>query len=564
MTPLVGQSLGQYRIIDKIGQGGMATVYKAYQPSLDRYVALKVLSPHYAKQSDFNKRFQREAITIANLNHPNILPVYDFGLEGEYSFITRRYIENARTLKKAMSGSLTISQMVDFIGQVAVALDTAHQQGIIHRDVKPSNVLMDGDWALLSDFGLVKIVVCSRIMDYEYLPVKLNLRWAIALQPLTSQQVAMYLTEIGSELSALNAILQSDPVLQELAQSPLMLSIMALAYRGLTTVTLPRPASIATYRHKLFGTYIRQMFSRRGINPHYNKVQTRKWLIWLAGRMARHSQSIFLLERMQPAWLSSHFQDIAYRIGSGLLAGLLGAVSGGLAGWMFGGIGVAVLGALSSALLIGLLVGLEREIKPVKEFKWSWQYAGKGMGIGLLIGLIIGFLVGLLIDPFAGLVLGLGGGLFVGLSGGLIYESDEQIEIKQTTNQGIKRSIKNATIIGLIDGVFVGSAIWLAVWLIFGRNNGLIIWMVCGLIGGLLVGGGRAVIQHFVLRFILFHSDTMPWNLTRFLNYCVDRIFLRKVGGGYIFIHRYLMEYFASLTEEDIKQLSADIEAGSA
>jgi serine/threonine protein kinase/tetratricopeptide (TPR) repeat protein len=157
MTELIGQSLGQYRILEQIGQGGMAVVYKAYQPGLDRYVAVKVLSPLHAKQPGFSERFQREAKAIAKLNHPNILPVYDFGQEQQYSFITMRYIEGAQTLKAVMAGPLELSQVIDLIGQIAAALDYAHGQGVIHRDVKPSNVLMDGDWALLSDFGLAKM-----------------------------------------------------------------------------------------------------------------------------------------------------------------------------------------------------------------------------------------------------------------------------------------------------------------------------------------------------------------------------------------------------------------------
>jgi serine/threonine protein kinase len=158
---LAGQTLGQYRLVERIGRGGMATVYKAYQPSLDRYVAVKVLPTYLAHDPDFAARFRREARAIARLNHPHILPVHDFGQEGELSYIVMRYVEGG-TLKKILGQPLALDRTVDILAQIGDALDYAHQQGVIHRDVKPANVLMDqGRWAFLSDFGLAKIVAAS-------------------------------------------------------------------------------------------------------------------------------------------------------------------------------------------------------------------------------------------------------------------------------------------------------------------------------------------------------------------------------------------------------------------
>jgi WD40 repeat protein len=161
MEGLIGQTLGQYRIVEPIGEGGMATVYKAYQPGLDRYVAVKVLPPIHAKTPGFSERFVREAKAIAGLHHPNILPVYDFGQDDGYSFIVMRYIEGARTLRDVMAEPLSLEQIAGLMEQIAAALDHAHRQGVIHRDVKPANVLMDEDWALLTDFGLAKMTEAS-------------------------------------------------------------------------------------------------------------------------------------------------------------------------------------------------------------------------------------------------------------------------------------------------------------------------------------------------------------------------------------------------------------------
>lgn len=130
MQNLIGQTLGKYKIIEPIGQDGMATVFKAYQAGLNRDIALKVLPPYVAQKEGFAERFIREAQAIGNLHHPSILPVYDTGQERGYGYIAMRYIPGATTLAKRMKEPLTTEQIIDFISQIASALDSAHQAGV--------------------------------------------------------------------------------------------------------------------------------------------------------------------------------------------------------------------------------------------------------------------------------------------------------------------------------------------------------------------------------------------------------------------------------------------------
>ena len=154
-----GQMLGPYRIINRIGQGGMASVYKAYQPSMDRNVAIKVLPSQLAESKEFVTRFQQEARFIARLEHPHILPVFDYGESDGITYFVMRYLE-AGTLKTRMeAGPLTLNEIDRLFTQLAEALGYAHSHGIVHRDLKPANALVDDHGNLfLTDFGIAKLL----------------------------------------------------------------------------------------------------------------------------------------------------------------------------------------------------------------------------------------------------------------------------------------------------------------------------------------------------------------------------------------------------------------------
>ncbi|MFQ6101234.1 MAG: protein kinase [Anaerolineae bacterium] len=162
MNNLIGQHLGPYRILEQIGIGGMATVYKAYQPAMDRYVAIKVIAAHFAQDETFLRRFRREAKAVAQLEHAHILPVHDFGEADGRPYLVMRFLE-AGTLKDRMAqGPLPLTEVNRIVGQVGSALDYAHRMGVIHRDVKPTNVLLDAEGdAFLTDFGLARMMEAS-------------------------------------------------------------------------------------------------------------------------------------------------------------------------------------------------------------------------------------------------------------------------------------------------------------------------------------------------------------------------------------------------------------------
>jgi len=159
MDDLIGKTFGSYAITDKIGEGGMAVVYRGYQTSLNRYVAIKVLRGDLAQNQELVTRFHREALAVARLNHPNILHIYEAGVEQGVYYIAMDYVDGGTLKERMRRGPLSIEEAVSITAQLADALDYAHQQGLIHRDVKPSNVLLTRDGRpLLTDFGIAHLL----------------------------------------------------------------------------------------------------------------------------------------------------------------------------------------------------------------------------------------------------------------------------------------------------------------------------------------------------------------------------------------------------------------------
>lgn len=158
MDDLTGRTFGQYELGALIGAGGMATVYQAYQPAVDRFVAVKILSRHLTADSEFGERFRHEARTVAQFQHPHVVPVFDFGDTDGYTFLVMPLIRGGSLADLIGGLPVSLALAVRVVREVAEALDYAHSKGVIHRDIKPSNILLDeGGNCLVADFGVAQM-----------------------------------------------------------------------------------------------------------------------------------------------------------------------------------------------------------------------------------------------------------------------------------------------------------------------------------------------------------------------------------------------------------------------
>jgi eukaryotic-like serine/threonine-protein kinase len=479
--------------------------------------------------------------------------------------------------------------------------------------------------AYLQNNGAPGLAVCSRLKEYTDLPVRLYVTGAICLQPLTPEQVKDYVARSGDALAGLNTALDKDPVLQELAETPLMLDVMSLAYRDLPAEQLTREElkTEKDRRDHLFNTYIAKMFARKGKGAQeFARKNTLGWLTWLARGMQQHAQTTFLIEQLQPSLLSTRGQRVVYILGSRMVFGLIGvpilwlmgvdpliyALIGGMSfglvpglidEWRFNrgsiwarlekasprwqtvilvlifGLSAGAISGLSFWLfelysdpwirwrnLYGLLCGtgtglfwglrsghrsLTSDIQSVETLRWSWVHARKGFASMVIVGVIFGIY---LYHGFTdwlefGLKFGLFGGMIGGFFGGL---RGSILDIKAIPNLGIKLSMRNAVLSGGL-----GLVLGLTSTPIFGERLRLET-LYPGVVFGLFAFfwyGGQEIIQHYSLRFILYWNGHMPPHYANFLDYAARLVFLQKVGGGYIFIHRLLLEHFAAMSKDE-------------
>jgi serine/threonine protein kinase len=157
VTYQAGQTIKGYKILERIGSGGFGAVYRAYQTTLGREVAVKVILPGLASQPEFIRRFEQEAQLVARLEHLHIVPLYDYWRDPDGAYLVMRWLRGGSLKDALATGPYAINQAALLLDQLAAGLATAHAAGVIHRDLKPSNILLDDEGnAYLADFGIAK------------------------------------------------------------------------------------------------------------------------------------------------------------------------------------------------------------------------------------------------------------------------------------------------------------------------------------------------------------------------------------------------------------------------
>ncbi|NNE07160.1 MAG: protein kinase [Gemmatimonadetes bacterium] len=253
-----GTKLGHYEIEDSIGAGGMGEVYRARDVRLDRTVAIKVLPSHLSENKDLRDRFDREARTISNLQHPNICALHDVGHEGGTDFLVMEHLEGETLADRLAKGPLSANELLPIAVQIASALEAAHKNGVVHRDLKPGNVILTRQGAKLLDFGLAKIAVSDEPTTNSTFT---QMATGMPSAPLTEQGTIMGTFQYmapeqleGKEADARSDIFSFGALLYEMAtgqkafagdsQASLIASIMTSQPQPITTIQPMTPPAL--------------------------------------------------------------------------------------------------------------------------------------------------------------------------------------------------------------------------------------------------------------------------------------------------------------------------------
>lgn len=466
--------------------------------------------------------------------------------------------------------------------------------------------------AYRADHGVTGIAVCSRHQEYEASAIRLQLDGAVQLEPLSPEQIDLYLQRTGAASTSLRQRIAQDISLQELTKTPLMLSVMTLAY-GHSTENESIRYDEEISNKQLFDAYVRRLLTSHRTQNEFTPQQTITWLHCLAQKLSQHEQTEFFMEEMQPSWLPERRQQIIHSISTKFIVVLLFALAavifvilnhsvappgetmadamiravyqGGfviviatvvilIGRWL--PMWLAVMMTAVSFLLLNSLIqpnniilatlyglaagGTAVAAAPNDQIKFTtvnfaWRNAIWGILVAIVgfIGII--FVEGnLILSSITLLVFLLGLLSTIPL---ILVGRYEPLDEVIFPNQGVINSAKNTIKLGgfvLIMALLIGLLISTVVSLRTAEPlaetvpNSLFLSLFFGFPLALIVAlfyGGNTTIQFFLLRIQLSRTGVLPWNLTAFLDYTTRCVFLQQVGGGYIFIHRLFLEYFA-------------------
>lgn len=438
----------------------------------------------------------------------------------------------------------------------------------------------------LADRMGTEIVVCSRIKDYDALKERISLSSVICIQPLSREQVLDSLKNVDDSLIGLKTAIEKDREIADFAKTPLILNMMTWTYHGWSEKECEQQFRVRKDREfNLFESYIKKNLNRKNIEE-YPQYKVLYWLVWLAKMMTKKSKNIFLIEKLQPNSLKELVSKANYHVSNfitiffvvGIIVGLVHMIifcmiTAPISVPVYGEIDM-LLDRMIFALLRGFISGFifstiytiislkKNKILLYEQMSWSWSQAKSKVISEILLGLVFGIIAGWITTR----IFALSHGVNVGIIYGIIYGINSgfvssEVHHRNLPNQGIKNSQKNSVLIALQEGL-VGVTIGCSIAFFAEGQNGslrediiglLIGGLIGGVIGGLLGGlrnGGISCIQHFNLRKILFRKGYIPWNYARFLDYATELRLMKKVGGGYIFYHRMLMEHFARMEVE--------------
>ena len=393
-----------------------------------------------------------------------------------------------------------------------------------------------------------QVVICSRTEEYGAFADKLEMHYAIKMQPLSATDFESHLGKyipVEATVNDIMNVLQADTKVWKEANKPLFLNVLVTTYHDGTPFHLPNSRGTALHQVQaaVLEPYITRQLRQAPATAPHNSTDTRKYLSWLGYQMRDHSQTTFYVEMLQADWLAIKQQRWFYRLFIGLMVGLTSGLMVGLIAGQISGLIVGLIGGLIYGLIYGLIeINLQQKLGlSIARLSYGLIRALiLGLIGGLVGGLIGGLIVGLSLSLIVGLVVGLSLGLTVGLSDGLSRKS--LVDDRSYVNQGLWDSFFFGLIEGLID--------WLIFCLIVGLSLGLRLELIGGLIFLLSIVLNN-ILKHMILRCMLWRQEVAPRRFDRLLYHAKERRLMRQVGGGFVFIHRYFLDYFADYYREN-------------